>query len=183
MPRSRANATKASFVEAHIYGNGRAFDQANDLSGADFTDALLAGDSQEGGLDLSKVPLSGAHFDGAQCVACNFAGAQLDTASFPGAYLPGAILANTTLTGNNMANAWLYCGDGDNSACAPGGARRRPTGGHRLRATLACARHADPSDRGSFYRPRRWGLPAADGGERRHVAPDLADLPPHGQTT
>ena len=65
------------------------------------------------------MPLSGAHFDGAQCVACNFEGAQLDTASFAGAYLPGAILANTTLTGNDMANAWLYCGDSGNSACAP----------------------------------------------------------------
>ena len=127
-------AKQTSFVGAHIYGNGGAFDQATDLGGADFTDALLAGDvKQGGGFDLTGAPLSGAKFDGAQCIGCNFTGAHLDRASFVGAYLPGAVLSNASLGGTNLDNAWLYCGDLQNSACASVGGDtsagpRPPTG-------------------------------------------------------
>src|SRR5262249_13426482 len=75
------NARQASFVGAHIYGNGRAFDEATDLGGVDFSTALLAGDiTQGGGFDFTTAPLSGAKFDGAQCVGCNFTSAHLDQA-------------------------------------------------------------------------------------------------------
>src|SRR5205823_194381 len=50
-------ARQASFNGAHIYGNGRAFDQATDLSRIDFTNALLADDAtQGGGFDLAGAP-------------------------------------------------------------------------------------------------------------------------------
>lgn len=111
-------ANRASFVGAHIYGNGRAFDQATDLSEVDFTNALLAGDvKQGGGFDLAGAPLTKATFNGAQCIACNFTGAHLDQASLVGAYLPGATLSNAILDGANLDNAWLYCGDRQNTAC------------------------------------------------------------------
>ena len=112
------NAKQASFNGAHIYGNGRAFEQATDLSQVDFTNALLAGDTiQGGGFDLTGALLSGAHFDGALCIACNFTSARLGQATFIGTYLPGAVFSSATLQGVNLYNAWLYCGDQTNSAC------------------------------------------------------------------
>jgi uncharacterized protein YjbI with pentapeptide repeats len=111
-------AKHASFVGAHVYGNGRAFDQATDLSEIDFTNALLAGDiKQGGGFDLAGAPLTKATFNGAQCIACNFTGAHLDQASLVGAYLPGVTLSNAIMDGANLDNAWLYCDDVQNSAC------------------------------------------------------------------
>ncbi|HEY2595977.1 MAG TPA: pentapeptide repeat-containing protein [Chloroflexota bacterium] len=132
-------AIKASFVGAHIYGNGGAFDAADDLSGVDFSDALLASDvTVTGGFDLTSAPLSGAIFDGAQCIACDFTGATLDGASFVGAYLPGVKLSNATLKGTNLDSAWLYCGDLQNSAC--------PTASD---ASAAAARAEQPSTTGA----------------------------------
>jgi uncharacterized protein YjbI with pentapeptide repeats len=111
-------AKQISFVGAHIYGNGEAFDRATDLSGADFTNALLAGDvNQNGGFNLTGALLRGAKFDSAQCIGCNFTGANLKEASFVGAYLPGAVLSNASLGGANLDNAWLFCGDLQNSFC------------------------------------------------------------------
>ncbi|MBV9582891.1 MAG: pentapeptide repeat-containing protein [Chloroflexi bacterium] len=117
------NANQASFNGAHIYGNGQAFQQATDLSNVDFTNALLAGDSKvSGGFDFTSALLKGAHFDGAQCIACTFASATLNQATFVGAYLPGVIFSSAVLQGVSLNNAWLYCGDTSNSECpaAPG---------------------------------------------------------------
>jgi uncharacterized protein YjbI with pentapeptide repeats len=110
-------AAKAVFNGAHIYGNGRAFDTATNLTGVNFTNALLAGTASAGGFDLDSTDLTGATFDGSQCIGCNFTGSKLDGATFIGAFLPGAVLSNATLNGTNLDNAWLYCGARDDSAC------------------------------------------------------------------
>jgi uncharacterized protein YjbI with pentapeptide repeats len=112
-------AQNAAFVGAHIYGDGQAFDNATDLHGADFSDAVLAGNvDQGGGFDLTHADLTGAKFNGAQCVACNFTGSVLDQVNFSRAYLPGAVLSNARLSGADLDQAWLYCGDLSNSSCA-----------------------------------------------------------------
>ena len=112
-------AKQTSFAGAHIYGDGEAFDNATDLSGADFSEAVLAGDvSQDGGFNLTRTNLTGAHFDYAQCIGCNFTGSNLDQATFTHAYLIGAVFATVTMQDTNLYNAWLYCGDVDNSSCA-----------------------------------------------------------------
>ena len=113
-------AADAEFNGAHIYGKGEAFDTATDLTRVKFIDALLAGQGDSGGFDLQAADLSGAIFDGSQCIGCNFTGSKLDAATFIGAYLPGAILSSATLDGTNLDNAWLYCGTQDDSACQPG---------------------------------------------------------------
>jgi uncharacterized protein YjbI with pentapeptide repeats len=116
----RANDTV--FVGAHIYGAAEAFDNATDLTGADFSNAVLAaGGTQSGGFDFTKAPLTNAHFDGSQCIACNFTGAVLSHATFVGAYLPGVTLANAELTGAAFGHAWLYCGDTADDWCASQG--------------------------------------------------------------
>ena len=105
-------ATGTSFHGAHIYGDGEAFDQATDLSGADFVDAVLAGSEDgAGGFNLNGADLTDAKFDDAQCIACNFTGATLTKVSFAGAFLPGAQLSSvTTLQNASFNGAWLYCG-------------------------------------------------------------------------
>ena len=111
-------ATNAVFRGAHVYGDGLAFDTANDLQNIDFTDAVLAADAaQSGGFDFTGADLSGARFDGAVCVSCNFVGATLDEASFSGASLPGVSLATATLSSANFDQAWLYCGSLSNDWC------------------------------------------------------------------
>ncbi len=114
-------AAGAVFSGAHIHGDGQAFDGARDLSGADFSGAVLAGDvGVGGGFDLTNVNLSGAKFDGTQCVACNFTGSTLANVVFSRAYLPGAVFSGAqNFTGVDMTGAWLYCGDLQNSSCAP----------------------------------------------------------------
>ncbi len=114
-------APGAVFSGAHIHGDGQAFDGARDLSGADFSGAVLAGDvGVGGGFDLTNVNLSGAKFDGTQCVACNFTGSTLANVVFSRAYLPGAVFSGAqNFTGVDMTGAWLYCGDLQNSSCAP----------------------------------------------------------------
>jgi uncharacterized protein YjbI with pentapeptide repeats len=107
-------ATNAVFVGAHIHGDGKAFDQADDLTGADFSGAVLAASN---GFDLSHTNLTGAKFDFAQCIGCDFSSSKLDHASFISAYLVGAVFSSATLPGADMYNAWLYCGDVDNSRC------------------------------------------------------------------
>ena len=73
-------APGASFTGAHIYGNGEAFNNASDLTGVDFSGAILAGDAtQSGGFNLTSTNLTGAHFDNAQCIGCNFTGSSLAT--------------------------------------------------------------------------------------------------------
>ena len=73
-------APRASFTGAHIYGNGEAFNNASDLTGVDFSGAILAGDvNQGGGFNLTNTNLTGAHFDNAQCIGCNFTGSSLAT--------------------------------------------------------------------------------------------------------
>ena len=112
-------APDAVFSQAHVYGDGLAFDQAADLSNIDFSGAVLAGDVTEtGGFDFGGAPLAGARFDNTICVACNFAGAHLENASFSSAYLPGATLSNAILTGASLDRAWLYCGSTANDWCA-----------------------------------------------------------------
>ena len=107
------------FSGAHIYGDGDAFESARDLTGADFSNAVLAGAvDQSGGFNLTGADLTGAKFDRAQCIACNFTGATLSKAVFSGAYLPGAVLSSATLNGANLDGAWLYCGDLTNDSCA-----------------------------------------------------------------
>jgi len=120
-------AADADFNRAHIYGDGEAFDSATNLSGADFTDAVLAGNVDSGGgFDFTKTDLTGAKFDGAQCIGCNFSGSRLGQVNFSGAYLPGAVLSGVlSLKGVNLADAWLYCGDLSNGSCAPAQAGRR----------------------------------------------------------
>ncbi len=111
-------ATSTTFAFAHLYGNGGAFDEATDLTGADFTGAVLASSvTQTGGFSLTDAPLNDAKFDQAICVACNFTGARLTDASFESAYLPGVSLTNATLTGAHLVNAWLYCGSTAETAC------------------------------------------------------------------
>jgi uncharacterized protein YjbI with pentapeptide repeats len=118
-------AGNVNFSGAHIYGNGSAFDNASDLSGADFHDAVLAGAiNQSGGFDLTNTDLSAAKFDGAQCISCNFTKSKLGQASFVAAYLPGATFASAVVTGAKFADAWLYCGDQDNSVCPTAGTGR-----------------------------------------------------------
>ncbi len=113
--------TGASFVGAHIYGDGNAFDGARQLSGADFTGAVLAGSVDgTGGFDLTGADLDGAHFDNAQCIACNFTGSNLNGAFFSGAFLPGATLVTVTLQGAKFDGAWLYCGDPSDDSCKSG---------------------------------------------------------------
>ena len=116
-------APKAVFSGAHIYGDGRAFDSADNLQGADFSGAVLAGDVDEGGgFNFTHADLAGATFNGAQCVGCNFTRATLGGVNFIGAYLPGAIFTDVeSMSGARLHDAWLYCGDRDNSACAPAG--------------------------------------------------------------
>jgi uncharacterized protein YjbI with pentapeptide repeats len=111
-------APKAVFTGAHIYGNGRAFDSAINLQGADFNGAVLAGDIDEsGGFDFTHTDLSGATFDGAQCIGCNFTDATLDDVKFIGAYLPGSIFAGVkSMNRAKINDAWLYCGR-DNRMC------------------------------------------------------------------
>ncbi len=121
-------APKAVFTGAHIYGNGKAFDSADNLRDADFDGAVLAGDvDQNGGFNLTHTDLAGATFDGAQCVGCNFTGSTLDDANFIGTYLPGAIFAGVqSMKGARLHDAWLYCGDRLNTACPTvGGAADR----------------------------------------------------------
>ena len=105
-------ATGTSFNGAHIYGDGEAFDQATDLSGADFVGAVLGGSEDgAGGFNLTSAVLTGAKFDNAQCIACNFTGATLTHVSFTNAFLPGAQLSGvTTLQDASFKGAWLYCG-------------------------------------------------------------------------
>jgi uncharacterized protein YjbI with pentapeptide repeats len=112
-------AANADFDGAHIYGNGEAFSSATNLRGADFANAVLAGDvNQGGGFDLTKTDLTGAKFDGTDCIGCNFAGSRLGQVNFSGAYMPGAVFSGViTLNGANFVNAWLYCGDLSNSSC------------------------------------------------------------------
>ena len=111
-------ATSTTFAFAHLYGNAGAFDNARDLSNADFTGAVLASSvTQTGGFSLTSAPLTGAKFDQAICVACNFTGAQLGDGSFEGAYLPGATFTNTTLTGAHFVDAWFYCGSPAETPC------------------------------------------------------------------
>jgi uncharacterized protein YjbI with pentapeptide repeats len=109
---------KTVFSAAHIYGDGQAFDNARDLEGANFSQAVLAANVDTGGgFDFTGADLKDAHFDGSQCVGCNFTKAQLDRVTFSGAYVPGAVLAGASLTGAHLTDAWLYCGDRSNSRC------------------------------------------------------------------
>ncbi|HTT92429.1 MAG TPA: pentapeptide repeat-containing protein, partial [Acidimicrobiales bacterium] len=112
-------APHVDFNRAHIYGKTQAFTSATNLQGADFTGAVLAGSiNNGGGFDLTKTDLTGAKFDGADCVSCNFAGSKLAQAHFDAAYLPGAVFSGvTTLKGANFTDAWLYCGTVTNSSC------------------------------------------------------------------
>ena len=112
-------ATGTRFAGAHIYGDGQAFDQARDLSGADFVGAVLGGSEDgAGGFDLTGAVLSGANFDHAQCIACNFTNANLQGATFSGTYLPGAQLSSAkTLQDASFDGSWLYCGDTSDDQC------------------------------------------------------------------
>ena len=132
-------ANNTGFAGAHIYGDGRAFGGARQLTGADFVGAVLAGSEDgAGGFDLTNADLTNAKFDNAQCIACNFSGATLDGASFSGADLPGAQLLGVTLQNASFFGAWLYCGDLSDDSCriraaaSPSGrsswALKRPTG-------------------------------------------------------
>ena len=105
-------ATDTSFHGAHIYGDGEAFNQATDLTGANFVDAVLAGSEDgAGGFNLNDADLTDARFDDAQCIACNFTGATLNEVSFADAFLPGAQLSSvTSLLNASFTGAWLYCG-------------------------------------------------------------------------
>jgi len=121
-------ASNVDFNRAHIYGNTQAFTNATNLQGADFTDAVLAGSaSNGGGFDLTKTDLTGAKFDGTDCVSCNFTGSKLGQVHFDAAYLPGAVFSGViTLKGANFTDAWLYCGTLGNSSCpAVGGKQGR----------------------------------------------------------
>ena len=113
-------ATNAVFSGAHIYGDGQAFDGARNLTGADFTGAVLAGSvDQAGGFDFTNADLTGARFDRAQCIGCTFSGSTLTRVSFSGAYLPGAVFSGvTSMQGVDLTDAWLYCGDVSNGSCA-----------------------------------------------------------------
>ena len=112
-------AANVQFTGAHIHDDsGKAFNNANDLSGANFSGAVLVGDrSLGGGFNLTSTNLQGANFDYAQCIGCNFTGSNLDNATFSHAYLMGAVFSNATMLGADMTNAWLYCADSGNSQC------------------------------------------------------------------
>ncbi len=113
-------ARNAVFSDAHLYGNGQAFDQATDLQNVDFTGAVLAADaSLSGGFDFTDAPLTGARFDRAQCVACNMTNATLNEATFTDAYLPGLTLSGARLAEASFDRAWLYCGSTANDYCKP----------------------------------------------------------------
>ncbi len=115
-------ANNTGFAGAHIYGDGRAFGGARQLTGADFVGAVLAGSEDgAGGFDLTDADLTNAKFDNAQCIACNFTGSTLDGASFSGADLPGAQLLGVTLQNASFFGAWLYCGDLSDDSCRTGG--------------------------------------------------------------
>lgn len=116
---SSVRAPAAEFNGAHIYGNGQAFHDANDLKGASFAGAVLAGSLDVGGgFDFTGADLTGAQFDRTQCVNCVFASAKLENANFTGAYLPGARFKGVgTMNGAKLFNAWLYCGNRANSKC------------------------------------------------------------------
>jgi uncharacterized protein YjbI with pentapeptide repeats len=119
-------APHAAFTGAHIYGDGQAFESANDLQGADFNGAILAGNvEQTGGFNFTHADLKGATFDGAQCIGCNFTDATLDDAHFIGAYLPGADFAGVkSMSAAHLHDASLYCGDRANAECSPVGSSR-----------------------------------------------------------
>jgi uncharacterized protein YjbI with pentapeptide repeats len=181
-------AENAGFNGAHIYGNGRAFDAATNLRGADFNGAVLAGDvDQSGGFDFTHTDLTGAKFDGAQCIGCNFAASTLEQVSFNGAYLPGASFAGVvSLRGANLLDARLYCGDRSNDSCArarrwlrgalgvaTGAGRRRelrsgPVRRHRPRGCVAERRGGLPRRQVRTGRTRRLRGPSA----ARPCAPD-----------
>ena len=111
-------ATNARFTGAHIYGDGNAFQDARELTGADFVGAVLAGSVDgKGGFDLTGANLTNAKFDNAQCVTCDFTGSTLNGVSFSGADLPGAQLSGVTLQNASLFGAWLYCGDQNNDSC------------------------------------------------------------------
>jgi uncharacterized protein YjbI with pentapeptide repeats len=111
-------ATNTRFHGAHIYGAGDAFESARLLSGADFTDAVLAGNEDgTAGLDFTNADLTRAKFDGAQCVACNFTNATLNGMTATKAYLPGAQLSTATLQNTSWDGTWLYCGSLQDTAC------------------------------------------------------------------
>jgi uncharacterized protein YjbI with pentapeptide repeats len=116
-------APHASFTGTHIYGDGQAFESANDLQGADFNGAILAGNvKQNGGFNFTHADLKGATFDGAQCIGCNFTDSTLDDVHFIGAYLPGADFAGVKSIGAaQLHEAWLYCGDRANTKCKSAG--------------------------------------------------------------
>ena len=116
---SSVRAPAAEFNGAHIYGNGQAFHDANDLKAASFAGAVLAGSLDVGGgFDFTGADLTGAQFDRTQCVNCVFASAKLENANLTGAYLPGARFKGVgTMNGAKLFNAWLYCGNRANSKC------------------------------------------------------------------
>ena len=111
-------ATNTRFVGAHVYGMGDAFDGARELTGADFTDAVLGGDDDgTADLDFTNADLTGAKFDNAQCVGCNFSNAILTGVTATDAYLPGAQLSTATLQSASFDGTWLYCGSLPETAC------------------------------------------------------------------
>ena len=114
-------ATNTRFVGAHVYDAGDAFEGARQLTGADFTDAVLAGSADgSAGLDFTNADLTDAKFDGAQCVACNFSGATMTGVTVTDAYLPGAQLSTATLQNASFDGTWLYCGNLQDTACKTG---------------------------------------------------------------
>ena len=115
-------ATSARFVGAHIYGDGTAFQSATALTNADFSDAVLAGSDSSGSkFDLTSANLTGAHFDNAQCIACDFSSSTLTNVAFDNAFLPGAQLSDAlTLQNVTFSGAWLFCGPSDALCGQPG---------------------------------------------------------------
>lgn len=109
-------ATNTSFTGAHIF-NGRAFEGARQLQGVNFSTAVLAGDANTGGFNLTHADLREAKFTATQCVACNFTESDLDRADFSGSFLPGLVISNARIQGANLAGAWLFCGDPSNTQC------------------------------------------------------------------
>ncbi|MET0686964.1 MAG: pentapeptide repeat-containing protein, partial [Solirubrobacteraceae bacterium] len=120
-------ATNSRFVGAHVYGLGDAFEGARELTGADFTDAVLGGaDDGTAGLDFTNANLTNAKFDDAQCVGCNFSNAILTGVTVTDAYLPGAQLSTATLQGASFDGTWLYCGSLAETACKSSGTLEWP---------------------------------------------------------
>ena len=120
-------ATGTRFDNAHIYGDGGAFDGAKELRGASFVGAVLAGSvSGQGGFDFTNADLTGAKFENAQCVACNFTQATLTNVTATGAYMPGAQFTTAIVQSASFDQAWLYCGYGSDSGCGPAGALQWP---------------------------------------------------------